>query len=191
MPPKKGETQQEKAIRYSQRAHQFHARAKLATVIEAMKNNPDALNVAERSLIDCALLPGLEQNAEPVGGDADSPRTLGTIVPSNTPQTRMAVSTPTSKRLPRSSSASTVKSEHTDMDEDDKPIGVWDENATRFGQIPIQLVCDALQAAEPAVFTTANLAVITRRGAKVQNMVTLGRYYEAMTGHDAGAQNYY
>eukprot|EP00928_Gymnodinium_smaydae_P093860 TRINITY_DN781_c1_g1_i1.p1 TRINITY_DN781_c1_g1~~TRINITY_DN781_c1_g1_i1.p1 ORF type:complete len:217 (-),score=42.51 TRINITY_DN781_c1_g1_i1:312-872(-) len=175
MAPRKGETFEEREMKNTVRASVFRKKTLYNRVLAALKRRPDLLGDVERTLEG---LGAFEKTP------AKSPRRL-----KRRSSDESAVSTKDAPKEPKeetpaASSADGATSygvSECAFKSENGPSETkvaWDRNVTTYGAVSVNLNSQALSAAEPAVFTPANLGVVVKRGGREAAQRRLAQFIE-------------
>ena len=151
MAPRKGETADQKAQRYNQRAQFFIHKARYERVFQALKASPHVLPDVERQLVDL----GVMESSGPGGAGGvkvESKSSAGQV-----DETVGGASEPSEQK------GSMGMAGAVGVDDEKK---AWDRNLTKIEHLGPSLLVEALQHAEPAAFSPGNIKSITKRGAR-------------------------
>lgn len=189
MAPREGEFHQEKSLRFLKQSALLQQKAKFAQVVAAMKTDPNYVF----SCHDHLSMLGAFGGSGASGDTTANPKGKGKLalqdglVPmasldanaGHVSSGSCGASDPL--QPPQKGAAEEIDECGEQVDEPNTPGG-WDKNTCKWEQMPVEKMELALRAAEPAVFTVANMKVLIRRGARSANQLTLVKYLEFMTG---------
>jgi hypothetical protein len=128
---------------------------------------PDVVPSIERNLMDRGILAN-------TGGDTSA---------MNSPRVKDIFATPVRDKSEKDDE-DLGKAEHSDgnvgsvMALGVDSVHLWDRNKSQYGRVGVDVMRRALQAAQPAIFSDANLKLIVTRGARTRSQQRLLEYLE-------------